>query len=327
MKRIKTLLQTAVGIVSVTAIALSMTACGGHKHKWVWRHSDAEHWQICAKEECGQELEKSRASHDISSCETCITFRVLAFGVVTNVDFDAAHADFAREANQWFKQKGEVLGFSYTHTTDWNDLNDENLAKYELVMFLNDKPTQDAPRAAFQRYMENGGAWMGYHSAAFEMKSIEKNIWDWYHKDFLGSGEYWKNTWNPTGETLHVETQDHFSTSNLPETFLSAPNEWYAWEAWENEESDLYGNPDITVLLTLDKSTFPVGNNPNKPNEIWTKYNYYPVAWTNQNYKMVYMNMGHNLQNYNDFEKESKTFSQEWQNRFVLDSMFGLINS
>ena len=87
---------------------------------------------------------------------------------------------------------------------------------------------------------------------------------------------------------------------------------------------NLRENDDIEILLSLDPSTFPVGD---RVGEIW--YNesgedYYPVAWANKNYNMVYMNMGHNLMSYNDFEKTSKTFSSELENQFVLNALYSV---
>ena len=65
-----------------------------------------------------------------------------------------------------------------------------------------------------------------------------------------------------------------------------APSEWYRWE------KDLRQNPDIDILLSIDSTSFPLGTGP-KQSEIWHS-GYYPLVWTNKNYKMLYLNMGHN---------------------------------
>ena len=39
----------------------------------------------------------------------------------------------------------------------------------------------------------------------------------------------------------------------------------------------------------------------------------------------MYINMGHNLMDYNDFAKDSLTFSSDDQNKFIIDAMFGYI--
>ena len=78
------------------------------------------------------------------------------------------------------------------------------------------------------------------------------------------------------------------------------------------------------MLLTLNPTEEnPAGDNPHKEWEIWYGGSY-PIAWTNDRYKMLYTNMGHNLQPYNDFEKQSATFSSEEQCKLILGAMFGL---
>lgn len=305
------LLKVAGAVAITAAVVMSVTGCGPHKHNWgEWQRDETEHSRVCL--DCGEE---QRGDHEDYFCRDCAVFKAVAFGYTENGD--AAHADFAKEANKWFAEQAEEKHFIYDYTGNMDDLNEEFLSNYDLVMFLNVRPTDANQRKAFEDYMENGGAWLGFHSCAFAMNDAAdefcKQDWDWYHVNFLGSGEYKDNTWNPTSEILKVETHNHFSTENLPDTFKSAPNEWYSWEY------DLRENPDITILLSLDESTYPAGD---KPGEIWTE-GYYPVAWTNNNYKMIYMNMGHNLVNYNPVYP-SYTFGEEIQNTFVLDAMFGL---
>lgn len=56
-------------------------------------------------------------------------------------------------------------GFRVEATSNWADINGENLKQYKLVVWLNGtSPTAQQP--SFQRYMENGGAWFGFHVAA-----------------------------------------------------------------------------------------------------------------------------------------------------------------
>ena len=280
-----------------------------HEHVWgPWQRDEDEHLHkctICGKNEYGP--------HENGICEICADFSVLAIGFTEGGD--GAHADFAKEANEWFDAKGHELGFYYEYSPSFSSLNEENLKRFDAVMFLNDHPWDATQKQVFEDYMENGGGWIGYHSCAF---TTDYNEWAWYHDTFLGCRNFRTNTWNPTPETLKVESHAHPATKDLPETFLSSPNEWYGWTA------DLRENEDIEILLSLDDSTFPVGD---RVGEIW--YNesgedYYPVAWANKNYKMIYMNMGHNLMSYNDFEKKSRTFSEETMNEFVLNALYSV---
>jgi hypothetical protein len=243
-------------------------------------------------------------------------FRVIAFFTGRN---DLAHIDFVREANQWFPQQAAQHGFAYDTTSNWQNLNADFLARYQVVLFLDTRPEQPAQRAAFQQYMEHGGAWLGFHFSAFALTpSAYPQNWDWYHEQFLGTGDYAGNTWRPTSATLRVQDHRHPTTRKLPTTFTSAPNEWYKWT------HDLRQNQDIDILLAIDPSSFPLGTGP-KPHEIWHE-GYYPVAWTNRRYRMVYMNMGHNDMDYEHGTNRplSSTFSSPAQSQFILQSLLWL---
>jgi hypothetical protein len=243
-------------------------------------------------------------------------FKVIAFYTGKN---DLAHISFVKEANRWFPETAAKYHFSYEATTNWSDLNSEKLSHYQVVLFLDTRPEDPAQRAAFENYMEHGGAWMGFHFSAFALTpSAYPQNWDWYHNKFLGSGEYVSNTWRPTSAILRVDDTNHPATKDLPATFQSAPNEWYRWK------NDLRKNPDIDVLLSIDPASFPLGTGP-KPYEIWHSGDY-PAVWTNKKYKMIYLNMGHNDLDYeHKTNKElSSTFQSESQDKLIINSLLWL---
>ncbi|KAF2327312.1 ThuA domain-containing protein [Flavobacterium daemonense] len=239
-------------------------------------------------------------------------FKVIAFYTAKN---DQAHISFVHEANKWFPKIAEENHFEYDSTSNWDNLNANFLAKYQVVLFLDTRPETPAQREAFQKYMENGGGFIGFHFSAFALNnSSYPQNWDWYHNIFLGSGEYGSNTWRPTSAVLRVENQDPIM-KNIPKTFKSQPNEWYRWS------NDLTKNPDIKILLAIDESSFPLGTGP-KPHEIWHS-GYYPVVWTNKKYKMMYVNMGHNDIDYEGKTNKtlSYTFENETQNKVILNAL------
>jgi hypothetical protein len=243
-------------------------------------------------------------------------FKVIAFYTAKN---DLAHISFVHEANRRFPELAAKYNFTYDSTSNWSNLNAAFLSHYQVVLFLDTRPDDSAQRAAFQQYMENGGGWMGFHFSAFALTpSAYPQNWDWYHNQFLGSGQYVSNTWRPTSAILKVENAKHQTVKNLPKTFKSAPNEWYRWK------NDLRTNPDIKILLSIDSASFPLGTGP-KQSEIWHS-GYYPVSWTNKNYKMVYMNMGHNDMDYeHKTNKElSATFSSAREEKFIVDALLWL---
>jgi hypothetical protein len=243
-------------------------------------------------------------------------FRVIGFFTGKK---DAAHISFLRESEKWFPAMARKYNFSYDTTSNWNNLNTAFLSRYDVVVFLDTRPEDSAPRAAFQSYMERGGAWMGFHFAGFALTPSDyPENWDWYHNTFIGAGLYVSNTWRPTSAILRVEDRKHPAVRHLPATFKSSPSEWYRWE------KDLRQNPDIDILLSIDSSSFPLGTGP-KLHEIWHS-GYYPVAWTNRKYRMIYFNFGHNDMDYeHKYDSTNKTLSHTLgnpvQDRLIIDAL------
>ncbi|MGW7265023.1 ThuA domain-containing protein [Streptomyces sp. NPDC054842] len=243
--------------------------------------------------------------HAAPAAPAATPFKVLALYSGT---YDAAHIDFVKEANDWFPRQAAANGFTYTPSTDWNLLSNGGVNAYQVVLFLDDAPGTAAQRAGFEQYMRGGGAWMGFHVAAF---TTDAAAWPWYHNQFLGSGDFKSNTWGPTSAKLKVENGTHAATRNLPAGFTSSVSEWYSWT------NDLRQNPDIKVLASVDPGSFPLGTD---PDQSWYS-GYYPILWTNARYRMLYANFGHNAMNYATNTRLSSTFASETQNRFLLDGL------
>jgi len=248
-------------------------------------------------------------------------FSVIAFFTAKN---DPAHISFVHEAVRWFPEMAAQYDFRFDTTSDWHNLDSAFLSHYDVVVFLDTRPEDSVERAAFQSYMEHGGAWMGFHFAGFALtpSDVPAN-WDWYHNTFLGAGSYVSNTWRPTSAVLRVENRHHPATVHLPATFRSRPNEWYRWE------KDLRQNPDIDILLAIDSSSFPLGTGP-KQSEIWHS-GYYPVVWTNRKFKMIYFNMGHNDIDYeHKYDTTNRTLSytlgDSVEDRLIIDALLWLGN-
>jgi len=241
------------------------------------------------------------------------TFHVIAFYHEYN---DLAHISFVHDANKFFPEMAKKYNFTYDSTGDWSKLNAEFLSKYQVVIFLDSRTEDPAQRKAFEEYMKNGGGWLGFHFAGFALTPSKYNAdWDWYHNEFLGSGQFVSNTWHPTTAILRVEDHQHPVTKDMPETFKTAPSEWYRWE------KELRTNPDIKILCSIDSTSFPLGTGP-KQSEIWHS-GYYPIVWTNKNYKMVYFNMGHNDMDYDGHTNAtlSHTFDSPMECKLILNAL------
>ncbi|MBE1469727.1 RICIN domain-containing protein [Kibdelosporangium phytohabitans] len=239
-----------------------------------------------------------------NSAQAAPQFNVIAFYHGT---YDAGHIAFVREANPWFAQAASQNNFSYTGSTNWDLLNNISPSQYQVVMFLDDLPSSGSQRVGFQRYMENGGGFFGWHVSAWTNNAAG---WPWYHNTFLGSGNFRGNTWGPTAATLQTDNRTHPTTKRLPATFRSSVSEWYSWS------NDLRTNPNISVLASVHPSSFPLGTD---PDQSWYS-GYYPIVWTNKNFKTVYANFGHNAVN-GSGQSTSSTFASPDQNNFVIDSL------
>jgi uncharacterized protein len=222
-------------------------------------------------------------------------FRTLAFYSET-VEQD--HVDFAHQAIKFYSDIAQRDGFEFVATKDWSSLNAQNLADYQVVLWLNDQPHTPEQRAAFEQYMTHGGGWLGFHVAAYNDRDTK---WPWF-VDFLGGGVFYGNNWPPLPATVSVDDTNHAATRHLPKTFLSPANEWYLWKPSPRL------NKDVRVLLTLPPSNFPLGlKDTIEGGDV-------PVVWTNTRFRMIYMNMGHG----------DRIFTSDTQNHLFEDAMIWL---
>ena len=185
------------------------------------------------------------------------------------------HVLFAQQAIRALTAKSAEAGYTFAATTDWDRLNDATLRDVRVVIWLNDMPRTPAQRQAFERYMTGGGAWLGFHVSGFG-----NNAWPWF-TEFMGGGRFTASNWPSLPARVNVDAVEHPIVKGVPSTFVAPINEWYSWTPSPRN------NPDVTVLLTLDASNFPLGvKNTLNGGDI-------PVAWINSKYRMVYLNYGH----------------------------------
>ena len=102
-----------------------------------------------------------------------------------SLNVEADHMLFATDAIKFIAEMGDRHDFRVEATSNWADLNEENLKQYKLIVWLNNVAPA-AQQAAFQRYMEGGGAWLGFHYAGFNMSNSK---WTWFRQFIGGSDE------------------------------------------------------------------------------------------------------------------------------------------
>ena len=164
--------------------------------------------------------------------------------------------------------------------------NDKALAQYQVVIFLltTGDVLDDTQQAAFERYIQNGGGYVGIHSA-----SDTEYDWAWYNK-MVG---YMFHI-HPAIQTAIVDVKD----PNFPGMDRFAPRmliteEWYEFGPPQSDE--------LRVLLSVDENSY-------KPAANWGAKSgkgmgdLHPISWYH-NYdggRAFYTALGHLPATYSD---------------------------
>jgi type 1 glutamine amidotransferase len=196
---------------------------------------------------------------------------------------EEAHREFSHQAIAFFNKLTVGEGFIVDLTQNLGAFTADQLKEYSAIIALNAAPSREA-RPLFENYMENGGGWIGFHAAAY---NDSRTQWPWFLK-FLGGGVFKCNNWPPQPALLELDRKDHPVTRNLPDTYVCPATEFYQWTPEPRE------NPDIEVLVSLSPRNFPMGL------KDIVYGGDFPVVWTNRNYRMIYINMGHGDEQFSD---------------------------
>lgn len=192
-------------------------------------------------------------------------------------EVEEAHAQFAQQALHFFHKLSYGEGYVMDVTTSLADYPYEHLKEYNVVVMLNNSPGSKAEREAFEKYMENGGGWVGFHAAGYNDKHTN---WPWF-VNFLGGGVFYCNNWPPQPVLVEADCTDHPVTRNLPASFVVPACEWYQWSPSPRE------NKEVEVLLSLSPKNYPLGI------KDVVNFGDFPIVWTHTRYRMIYLNIGH----------------------------------
>ncbi|HXG27237.1 MAG TPA: ThuA domain-containing protein [Nevskiales bacterium] len=144
---------------------------------------------------------------------------------------------------QVVRQLGADNGFTVDATEDPAQFTPQNLAQYDVVMFLN--TTLDvlgpAEQAAFEQYIRGGGSFVGVHSAA-----DTEHDWPFYG-ELVGAYFQAHPVLNQPG-VLRIEDESHPSTAHLPRPWQLPFEEFYSFSS----------NPRgaVRVLLSIDEGSY-----------------------------------------------------------------------
>lgn len=192
---------------------------------------------------------------------------------------DAAHAAFLAMA--------ERKGWAIVATEKGGAFNPATLRQFDAVIWNNisgDVLTL-SQRRAFQRWLENGGAFIGVHGSAGD----PAYFWDWYADKLIGA-RFIGHPMGPQFQDARVVVEDaaHPAAKGLPPEWVMN-DEWYSFRT----------NPRTVgarVIATLDEKTYkPVG-----PMNLDLRMGDHPIAWTNciGKGRMFYSAIGHRPETY-----------------------------
>src|SRR6188768_2478072 len=125
---------------------------------------------------------------------------------------------------QAIRELGTANAFAVDATEDAAAFTDENLARYDAVVWLSTTgDVLDAPQqAAFERYIQAGGGYAGVHAA-----SDTEYTWNWYGGLV---GAYFSGHPDPQSATVEVADHAHPSTKHLPARWTRS-DEWYNFQS------------------------------------------------------------------------------------------------
>ncbi|HYG41244.1 MAG TPA: ThuA domain-containing protein [Cytophagales bacterium] len=177
------------------------------------------------------------------------------------------------------KKLGIKNGFSVDTTENASAFHEENLEKYNAVIFLN--TTGDVlnkqQQNDFERFIQAGGGFVGIHAA-----TDTEYDWPWFGKMVGAYFNGHPSNPNVQNGVFHVVDKNHPSTDSLPETW-ERKDEFYNFK-------DI--NPDLKVVVTIDEKSYQGGTNGDN----------HPMSWYHEfeGGRVFYTNMGHTNETFSE---------------------------
>ncbi|MDP9075992.1 MAG: ThuA domain-containing protein [Bacteroidota bacterium] len=171
---------------------------------------------------------------------------------------------------------GQENNFDADTTTDGAKFTFDNLKQYAAVIFLSTTGDvlNDTQQAAFEKYIRNGGGFVGVHSA-----TDTEYDWPWYGNLV---GAYFKIHPAQQFAVLHVVDRNFIATKHLPA-------DWRRFDEWYNFK---WIAPNLHVLIKIDEKTYTGGLNGDN----------HPMAWYHDydGGRAFYTELGHTDESYAD---------------------------
>ncbi len=187
-----------------------------------------------------------------------------------------------KEGKAFFEELAKKQGFNIVLSENNKDFNEENLQKFNAIVFLNTtgdvlEPNQQAD---FERYIQAGGGYFGIHAAS----DTEYN-WPWYN-DLMGG--YFAS--HPGGAVSNVQKgkmtvldKTHPATSHMPDTFEKV-DEFYDFKSLKTDI--------LKFLIKVDENSYKMGK----------MGDFHPMSWYHEydGGKSFYSNFGHTPETFSE---------------------------
>jgi type 1 glutamine amidotransferase len=182
------------------------------------------------------------------------------------------------------EELGALHGWDVDATEDASQLNDNNLKRYDVVVWLNTSGNilDLRQKAAYERFQQSHKGTVAIHEAGTD---TERDGWPWYRKmaSVLFSG-------HPRIQkaTILVQDQTHPASFGLP-------LRWEHVEEWYSFASDPRLDPDVHVLASVDEETYDPGEF-----ALGRGAKDHPIAWYKQydGGRYFYTSLGHTYEDY-----------------------------
>ena len=171
-------------------------------------------------------------------------------------------------------------GFEVDTTENSDDFNEQTLQKYDALMFLctSGEVLNEAQQEAMRRFIQNGGGFIGIHSAA-----DTEYEWEWYGRLVGAYFNAHPNDPNVREGAMAIVDPQHEATQKLPSTWKRM-DEWYDYKSVQT---------DLKVLITVDEASY-------KRSEENPQTAPHAIAWYHEfdGGRAFYTGLGHTSESY-----------------------------
>ncbi len=180
-----------------------------------------------------------------------------------------------------------IKGLAARHNfkVDWEEnesvFSDNRLKNYDVVIFLHTTGDilNDEQQAAFERYIQNGGGWVGIHAAA-----DTEYDWEWYTK--------------MVGMMFRTHPREQTAMLDIIDRNFPGMERWASRQIWTDEWYQ-YRQPalsdDLHYLIKVDESTYDPSRKLRDGSTTDGMGEFHPIAWYHEydGGRAFYTGLGH----------------------------------